>query len=204
MHIFLLQAFMISLTGVMAPGPITAATVGNGTRSPHAGAMVAIGHGVVEFPLMALIYYGLGDVLKIDPVRASVFTLGGLFLLFIGFDMLKSIRNVSEINETGSRRPLAAGIILSMGNAYFLLWWATVGASLITKAVTFGLSGVLGFVMVHWSCDFIWLYFLSAVSYRGGHVFGILFQKIIFAVCGSFLLFFGGMFLRDAIRLWAG
>ena len=36
----------------MAPGPVTAVTISKGNESPHAGGLVAVGHGVVEFPLM--------------------------------------------------------------------------------------------------------------------------------------------------------
>ena len=52
---FLVEAVLISLTGVLAPGPITVATMVAGTRRPHAGALVALGHAVVEFPLMILV-----------------------------------------------------------------------------------------------------------------------------------------------------
>ncbi|MBA7572759.1 hypothetical protein ES708_14545 [subsurface metagenome] len=186
----------------MAPGPITAVTVGNGTKSPHAGALIAVGHAIVEFPLMICIYLGLGNFLRLDSVKAVVFTLGGLFLLIMGADMLRSIKKVSESSSAFSEKPLVAGMLLSMGNVYFLLWWATVGATLITKAVAFGLIGIIAFTLVHWLCDLIWLYFLSAVSYKGGHVFGIVFQKVIFAVCGVTLIIFGGVFLFDAVRLW--
>jgi len=175
--------------------------VGSGTRSPHAGAFVAFGHGIVEFPLMALIYFGLGDFLEIETVRAATFTLGGGFLLYMGADMLKSIRNAGDVTSNGSSKPLSAGIFLTLGNAYFLVWWATVGASLITKAVSYGLVGVMLFALVHWSCDFIWFYFLSAASYKGKHIFGAVFQKSIFAVCGIFLLLFGMLFLKDAFLL---
>ena len=190
MVLFLIQAFIISLTGVMAPGPVTAVTVGAGTRSPHAGALVAIGHGIIEFPLMVLIYFGLGHVLSIGYVKATIFTLGGMFLLFMGIDMLRSISISSKINSAKAKQPLFSGFLLSLGNVYFLIWWVTVGASLITKAVTFGLIGILSFAVVHWLCDFMWLYFLSAVSFKSGHFFGIRFQKFVYAVCGIFLLFF--------------
>ncbi len=203
MLLFLIQAIIISLTGVMAPGPITAVTISTGTRSPHAGALVAVGHGIVEFPLMVLIYFGLGHILRLVHFKATIFTLGGLFLLFMGFDMLRSIKHASALENEKQKKPLVAGILLSMGNAYFLIWWATVGASLISKAVAFGLIGILLFVTVHWLCDFLWLYFLSAVSFKSGHFFGIRFQKVVFAVCGFFLLFFSGVFLLDAVRLWS-
>ena len=202
--LFLVQTVIISMTGVIAPGPITAAIIGTGTKSPHAGMWVAIGHGIVEFPLMALVYYGLGRFFDIDPVRASIFTFGGLFMLFMGYDMLRSFRNAAKLNANSDAKPLVAGILLSLGNVYFILWWVAVGGALITKAVGFGLLGVMIFATVHWSCDLVWFYFLSAVSYRGGHTFGLKFQKVVFAVCGVFLLFFGGMFLLDAAKVWTG
>ena len=110
----------------MAPGPVTTVTVGTGTRSPHTGALIAVGHGIVEFPLMVLIYYGLGDILKLVYFKATLFTLGGIFLLFMAFDMLRSIKHASAPEKAEQKKPLAAGIFLTLGNAYFVIWWATV------------------------------------------------------------------------------
>jgi threonine/homoserine/homoserine lactone efflux protein len=61
--ILLAQVLAISLFGVLAPGPMTAATIAAGTRRRHAGALLAIGHGVVEFPLMIAITGGVGAIL---------------------------------------------------------------------------------------------------------------------------------------------
>ena len=62
--LFLFQAMIISLSGVMAPGPITAATIAAGTKSRHSGALIAVGHGIVEFPLMFLILAGIGIIFE--------------------------------------------------------------------------------------------------------------------------------------------
>lgn len=75
------------------------------------------------------------------------------------------------------------------------------GATLIAKSVGFGLLGFMLFAMAHWTCDFIWLYFLSAASFKGGNVFGASFQRWVSVVCGMFLLFFGWKFLFDAVRV---
>lgn len=202
MFLFLLQAAVISLTGVMAPGPITAATLGAGSRSPHAGALVAAGHGLVEFPLMALVYFGLGGFLGEPPVRAVIFSLGAVFLLVMGADMLRSARSAAGPRTVGGvSAPLAAGLALSLGNAYFLLWWATVGASLIAKAAAFGIAGVLSFALVHWLCDFAWLYALSALSFKGRNLFGAGFTRTVFLACGIALVGFGVLFGLDAVRI---
>ena len=204
--LFLVQTVIISLSGVMAPGPITAVTVGTGTKSPHAGVLVALGHGIVEFPLMLFIFFGLGFVLSLGYVRMAIFSLGGLFLLLMGADMLRSLKRSAVTPGAANKtdKPLVAGILLSMGNAYFLIWWATVGATLISKAVAFGIAGLLAFALVHWLCDVVWLYVLSAVSFKGGNLLGVRFQQVVFGVCGVFLIVFGIKFISDAVKLWNG
>ncbi|MEN6558051.1 MAG: LysE family transporter, partial [Thermoguttaceae bacterium] len=57
---FLFTIVGISLSGVMAPGPITAATLAAGARNRHAGAWICAGHVLVELPLVVFIAAGLG------------------------------------------------------------------------------------------------------------------------------------------------
>jgi len=198
---FLLEAVLISLSGVMAPGPITAVTVSKGTKSPHAGAIIALGHGIVEIPLMILILYGFGEILKILYIKAIIGLLGGLFLLKMGLDLLQGIKQAKIDSSNDPHSPLMAGIILSLANPYFLIWWATIGSILIFRSITFGLLGFAIFMVLHWSCDFFWCYFLSALSFKGGQFFGKRLQQVLFLICGVFLLFFSAKFIYDAAKI---
>ena len=198
MWVFLFEVVSISLSGVMSPGPMSAATIGQGSRSPHAGAWMAIGHGVVEFPLMIALFFGAGYLFSLPYVRVSIALLGGAFLLFTGVGMLRAIGKASPGARSDDRSPLLAGILLSVGNPYFLIWWATVGIALILRSVQFGLLGFVVLAVTHWLCDFCWCYFLSALSFKGGNFFGKSFQKAIFAISGVFLIFLSGKFILDA------
>jgi threonine/homoserine/homoserine lactone efflux protein len=198
---FLLRAVIISLSGVMAPGPITAVTVSKGTEHPYSGAMIAIGHGIVEFPLMILIMVGFGQFLEVTWVKVTIGVLGGLFLLKMGIGLLKNINDVHIGQSHQQYSALQAGMVLSIANPYFLVWWATIGAILITGAYQFGLWGLVAFALVHWSCDFFWLSFLSSLSFKGGQFFGKRLQQVLFAVCGVFLLLFSGKFIYDAMAI---
>jgi len=198
---FLIEAVLISLSGVMAPGPITAVTVSKGTKSPHAGAIIALGHGIVEIPLMILILYGFGEILKIPYIKAIIGLLGGLFLLKMGINLLQGIKQAKIDSSNDPHSPLMAGIILSLANPYFLIWWATIGSILIFRSITFGLLGFVIFMILHWSCDFFWCYFLSALSFKGGQFFGKRLQQVLFAICGVFLLFFSSKFIYDAAKI---
>lgn len=198
---FLLKAVLISLSGVMAPGPITAVTLSKGTGHPQAGAYIALGHFIVELPLIILIIIGLGKFLEIDWIKMTIGILGGLFLLKMSLGLLKNITNTSIGKNTFSYTPFHAGIVLSIANPYFLIWWATIGAMLITGAYQFGVMGLIAFILVHWSCDFCWYFFLSSLTFKGGQFFGHRLQQVLFAVCGIFLLFFSGKFIYDALSI---
>jgi threonine/homoserine/homoserine lactone efflux protein len=196
--VFLSGAIVISLSGVLAPGPVTAVTIGKGNDSPHSGAWIAVGHGIVEIPLMILLALGIGQFLASAWLKTTLGILGGLFLIFMAISLLRGIGRQTVNSSSFSGSPVMAGILLSLGNPYFFIWWATIGAALILQSWAFGLIGFVALCISHWLCDFLWGYFLSAISYAGGRFFGRRFQQVVFAVCGSALLVFGGWFLYNA------
>ena len=199
--IFLFEAAAISLSGVLAPGPVTAATLAAGTRQRHAGALVAIGHGLVEFPLMALIMVGMGVVFELRGVRIGIGLAGGAFLVFMGVQMLRSLTRPAEAAEAPKKaNPVWTGVVLTGGNPYFLLWWATVGLALATRALHLGATAFALFAIVHWLCDLIWLEALSLASHRGSQLLGGRIQRIVLIVCGVALVAFGLLFAWDAAK----
>ena len=200
MPAFLLQAVLISLSGVMAPGPLSAAIVGHGHRSPHAGALVALGHGVVEFPLMALILLGFTTWIDAPGVRPVIGVAGGLVLLWMGAGMLAAARRPAPVGAGAVPRgtALRAGVLLTGANPYFLVWWVTVGGALLLKATAFGAAGILAFAVAHWLCDLVWFWFLSAAVHGGGRALGPWFGQVVLAACGVFLLAMGVKFLWEA------
>jgi len=137
--LFLLKVVGISLSGVMAPGPVTALTIAMGKRKPLAGALIAVGHGIVEFPLMILIVIGIDRVLKLPAAQIIIGFAGGLFLLTMATGMIRDLSSGGlgqDASAGGS--PVIMGIVLSAGNPYFLLWWATVGLRLASEVSGLG------------------------------------------------------------------
>ncbi len=61
-YLFLASVVVISLSGVLMPGPLFAVTLKKAAKSKVAGALIAVGHGIVEFPLMFLIFFILSPV----------------------------------------------------------------------------------------------------------------------------------------------
>jgi len=197
--LFLVQVVVISLSGVMAPGPVTAAAIATGSRNRYAGTFIALGHGIIEFPLMILIILGMGKILESTKTQIVIGLAGGIFLLIMAGQMLIGLKTTENPQSPARKeKPILTGLILSAGNPYFLVWWATIGLTLATGARQLGIWAFALFAIVHWLCDCIWLQALSWASFKGASLLGPRRQRIILMICSAALFFFGLFFLYNA------
>ena len=88
--LFLGSVAAISLTGVMMPGPVTAVTITKGIQRKTAGALIAVGHGIIEIPLIVLIYLGFSRFLIIPEVKMTVSLAGGLMLIWMAITIFRT------------------------------------------------------------------------------------------------------------------
>jgi len=203
--LFLIEVVLISLSGVMAPGPVTAAAIAIGARWRCAGPLIAVGHGIVEFPLMILIVLGMDRLLKSAATQVVIGLAGGMFLLIMAVQMLLSLRDAQNPNAKATKSgPVVAGIVLSAGNPYFLLWWATVGLTLAMTAKGLGIWAFVLFALVHWLCDLVWLGALSWASFKGSAFLGPRVQRTVLLICLAALFIFGLLFIYNAMRSLMG
>jgi len=189
-------AVLVSFSGVMMPGPVFAAAVAKGYEDERAGIKIALGHGLVEFPLMAVIILSLGYVFTDDRVMTAIGLVGGGLLIFLGASMVNSRKMaMTDGAKMFPYKPIAAGAITTSANPYFFLWWATVGALLIGAAQEFGLIVVVIFAVVHWSCDLVWYTFTSFAVFRTKHLWTPVVHEAVFGVCGVLMAVFGLYFI---------
>ena len=200
--LFLAQVFLISCSGAMQPGPVTATAIATGARSRYAGTLLAIGHGIIEFPLMVVIILGLGRYFELPKVQIAIGLAGGAFLIWMAVQSLVGLAAKADTEPKSFKgRLILAGIVLSAGNPYFLLWWATVGLALATEATQWGIWAFGLFALTHWLVDLIWLQSLSWASFKGSVLLGPHGQRIVQAVCSAALLGFGVFFICKAVCL---
>jgi threonine/homoserine/homoserine lactone efflux protein len=157
---------------------------------------------IVEFPLVILITLGLGQVFQSPTAKVCIGLIGGLILIWMAVQMLRSIKDHASKDTAPTKdRPILAGILLSAGNPYFLLWWATVGLKLATDARQLGIWAFGLFALVHWFCDATWLSILSWASFKGTVLLGPHRQRIVLAICALAMALFGVKFVYDAFAL---
>ncbi len=199
--LFLAFVVVASLSGVLMPGPVFAVSIAKGHKSASAGAFIALGHGALEFPIMALVFFGMANALASPLAMTVIFFVGGAMLVHMGLNMLRSRK---EISRGGADLPyggFAAGFIATGSNAYFYLWWATTGALLILNASFFGTFGLLVFALVHWLTDLIWYLLVSMASYKSREIISEGKREALLGGCGLLLVLFGARFLASALGL---
>ena len=153
-YLFFGSVALISFSGVLMPGPLFAATIQKATRSRSAGALIAVGHAVVELPLMFLIFFTLSQFKVPSLVQICVGLVGGLLMILMGIQTFRKRNNAEESPVSTNRDSVLAGVYTTAVNAGFILWWLTIGTTLILNAQLFGLIGFSVFAGVHWLCDF--------------------------------------------------
>jgi len=204
---FLGMVLSVSFSGAMAPGPVTAVTIAKGHKSGRAGIFIALGHGVVEVPLIIAIALGLSIIFKAPWWKFFIGVVGGGFLVWMGIGLIRDRKALGAGEKQVPYGSFQAGALTSMGNPYFFIWWATLGAALITQSLAWGVIGVAAFIVAHWSVDLFWYWLLTYMTHRGKSIMKPAVQGGIFAVCGILLTSFGAYFFLDGSgaleRLWA-
>lgn len=204
-YVFLGSVMLISLSGVLMPGPLFAVTLKKAAKSKLSGALIAVGHGIVEFPLMFLIYFLLSQFEIPDYVQIGVGVVGGLLMVFMGVQAFRN-RNKEEAATVSLKRDsVLSGVWTTAANAGFILWWLTIGTALVLNAKLFGFWGFSVFAGVHWLCDFCWYAVVGLLIFKSQRFWTrrVHLAVTLFCVCVfvGFGLFFMGSALMSALGI---
>jgi threonine/homoserine/homoserine lactone efflux protein len=198
-------SFTLALSGALMPGPLLTVTLTHaGRRGFSAGPLVVLGHALAELAVVALVVAGLSRYLRLPAVEGSIAVAGGLLLILLGTGM---VRSSPELPEEGSVAPatgpgpVLAGVVASVANPYWSLWWATVGLGYLSSAVKSGFLGLAVFFAGHISADLAWYSLIALGVARGRRFLGRTGYGRLVAGCGIFLLAFGVWFLFRGGRM---
>lgn len=176
--------FALSLTGALAPGPLSAAVIQQASKRGRLhGFLPMVGHAIVEVGIIAAIILSV-NALTLTPFTVDILMgFGGVIIILFGFLALRDYKHVAldtsidTKQETSARTALEAttqGALVSIFSPYFLLWWFGAGLSFISVLLgdlqltmgTVFLAGILIYV-THISTDLIFGAFLSVGATYG-------------------------------------
>ena len=193
-----LSSFLIAISGDVMPGPVLTVTISESAkRGFMAGPMIVLGHGILELSLMILIIFGFANIVNRPGVIGVVGLAGGVVLIGLSYGMLKNLKNLRldlTPDQNISGNPVIAGILTSLANPYWTIWWATIGVGYVVIAMKFGMMGILFFFIGHIAADLAWYSGISFLVTRGRkHISDRIYRGIIL-VFAPVLIFFAVTF----------
>ena len=191
---FLLKVVVISASGALAPGPLTAATASAGLKNGwKAGIMISLGHTVIELPLVILLSLGVATIFKNSSASFLLGLLGSGFLFFFGFSTIREALQKKQQDKKRVYRmpsPFLTGVALSALNPYFIAWWVGIGTPLISEAVSkAGYIGIGLFYIFHVWLDYAWLSLIAGISSLGRAQNKLV--RWLFVALGALVIYFG-------------
>lgn len=188
------------------PGPVLTVTISESAkRGFWAGPLIILGHAILEIVLLALLVMGLAEFIARPRVIGTIGILGGLILFWFSMLMLKDIGSLKiDLDKKADRsgNPVLAGVLLSLANPYWTIWWATIGLGYVVISMKFGFAGLAVFFIGHILADLVWYSSIALMISRGRRFISDRVYRGMIAACAVLLVVFGVYFgYTGAIRL---
>lgn len=210
----LLSSFLIGLSGAMMPGGLLLVNINETIKRGLPGGLLAIsGHALIELLAVAGLALGLGTILGRPGVVGTIAIAGGALLAWMAVDTAKTGREAElavttaepDTSVTTSRfGPLAAGILATISNPYWALWWTSIGATYVAMAMEQGSSALGAFYVGHIASDYAWYFLVSLALVTGKKLIsqkvyrGLLLTGSVFlAVLAIYFVFSGAKLLLN-------
>ena len=204
-------SFTIALSGAMMPGPVLAITISESARSGFwAGPKIILGHGILELALVTALALGLSRFITSDLVSAIIGLIGGGILLAMGVVVVRRGRGNVTIptaasSEVGrSSKVILSGILGSISNPYWFIWWITLGTVYLLWALSLGIAGVASFFTGHILADLGWYALVAFIVATGRKVMNDRVYRGLLVICGLALLALGVYFILSGVRFLIG
>lgn len=202
-------SFVIGLSGAVMPGPLLALTITETTkRGFWAGPLLVLGHGILELALVIALVLGLSRIIVGDLATGLIGVLGGIVLIVMGINIIdttwhRDIEAVPAGKPEGMRRHgrwIFSGVVVSLSNPYWFIWWATIGLAYLLWSLKLGAAGVASFFTGHILADLVWYALVSFIIVSGKRIIKDAAYHWLLYICGISLVGLGAYFIASGLN----
>jgi len=183
------------------PGPLMTVTISESIRNGiWAGPKLIAGHAILEIALIAGILFGLTPLLQNETFFIIVALAGGGIMLWMAGGMIGSLKTLQLTGNTEAKRQnnlYMSGILMSLANPYWIIWWATIGLGYILSSMKYGTTGIIFFFFGHILGDLVWYSGISFAVGKGRELFTNKTYRILVGSCAAFLIAFALWLIYD-------
>ncbi len=131
----------LGLSLAAPPGPMNAVIAEESVRRGfRAGVGAGLGAMSADACFFLLAWAGVATIVQGAPqIRGAILAVGGVLMLVFAADALRGAGQFTPDGDPGGRRGFLKAFSLALSNPFQLLWWLTVGITLLDPG-TFALS----------------------------------------------------------------
>ena len=199
---FLFSGVVFGLSAGLSPGPLLTLVISETLKhGMKEGMKVSIAPLLTDLPIVLITILVLSRLSNMLPVLGVVSLLGCAFLTYLGFESI-SFRGVDI--DVGLTKPhsVKEGVITNFLNPSPYMFWFTIGAPLVLKALQIGLFSASLFILGFYVCLVGSKVFVAIVV--GKSRFFLKSRNYVYTIrfLGVILLFFAALFLKDSFELF--
>ena len=128
-------------------------------------------------------------------------------MIWMAQSMFRSLPKLEVVTSAGSKNQMnlyLAGILMSLANPYWIIWWATIGLGYVLHSQKLGFIGVVFFFIGHILGDLVWYSAISFAVGKGRKFFSNKTYRILVGACAVFLAFFAVWLIwGGVVKLWS-
>ena len=193
---------ILGLSAGFAPGPLLTLVISETLQHDiKSGVKVALAPIITDLPIIILTLFILAKLSNFHNILGIISLTGGFVILFMGYESIRTKGVALDLKET-KPKSLTKGILVNALSPHPYLFWLSVGAPTITKALSQSIIAALAFI-----CSFYALLVGSKIvlailvgkskSFLVGNVYIYTMRFLGLALCVlAFVLF------RDSLKLF--
>ncbi|HUK93034.1 MAG TPA: LysE family transporter [Methanomicrobiales archaeon] len=167
----LLASFAVGLTGAVSPGPMSASILGMSHEKPLLSTLgLVAGHGMLEAFIIVGIIFGLRSL----PFQTGIALIGSATIVILGVMQFMAEPEQQAARAGDARTPFVTGIVLTLSNPYWWVWWLTFGAGFLALQPAYA-----AFFVGHLSADLVWFGILAITASRGAKFLGERYRWVV-------------------------
>lgn len=138
---------VLGLSAGFAPGPLITLVITETLRhGVMSGVKVAIAPILTDLPIIVLTLFVLSKLSDFHNILGCISLIGGFFVLFMGYQNIRTKGIDPSVRELEPKL-LAKGVLTNALSPHPYLFWLSVGAPIMTKAMSLSLYAALSFII---------------------------------------------------------
>jgi threonine/homoserine/homoserine lactone efflux protein len=191
---------ILGLTAGISPGPLMALVLTQTLKHNRSeGIKIAVSPLITDLPIILITLFIFSQLSEFNVILGIISLCGGIFIAYLGYESVKSQGMATE-PQTWKSDSLKKGIITNFLSPHPYLFWTTIGAPYVFKALDINILAAVIFFTTFYVLLIGSKVFIAIIVDRSKGFLGSKTYLIIIKLLGIILFGFSLLFIYDGLK----